>query len=80
MGGAASADNPYCCRCYEAEWLSGAAAGRTMVLQVVNIADGAGPAGDVAEGDLIVLTPGGGVGPWTAGCTAQYGLRYEDAW
>ena len=79
--GAASQDiSAHCCRCYEVDWTSGAAAGKKMVVQVVNIGEGAGPGGDVEEGDLVVLTPGGGVGPSREGCRAQYGQRYADAW
>lgn len=80
MGGGTTPENSHCCACYEAEWLSGAAAGKKMVVQVINIADSSGPEGDVVDGDLIVLTPGGGVGPNTEGCRNQYGLRYADAW
>lgn len=80
MGGAGNPGNDHCCQCYEAEWLSGAAIERKMVVQVVNVADSAGPDGDVNEGDLIILTPGGGVGPSIEGCQAQYGLQYADAW
>ena len=36
-----------------------------------------GAGGDVKRNDLILLTPGGGVGPLSTGCTAQYGNGFS---
>ncbi|CAI4215691.1 unnamed protein product [Parascedosporium putredinis] len=35
---------------------------------------------DVKLNDLIILTPGGGVGPYNTGCQLQYGAQYANAW
>ncbi|SPN98618.1 uncharacterized protein DNG_01663 [Cephalotrichum gorgonifer] len=80
MGGAAGPANPACCRCYEAQWTSGAAAGKKIVVQVVNIAESSGTGNDIGAGDLILITPGGGVGPHPEGCRAQYGQRFANSW
>ncbi len=67
-------DNPNCCRCYDLMWLSGNAAGKRMIVQVLT----PGGAGDpIKKDDLIIMTPGGGVGPLNAGCRAQYGNQYS---
>ncbi len=68
-------DSPHCCKCYEVLWLSGQAAGKKMVVQIVTPGGSGGP---VKKDDLIILTPGGGVGPFDAGCKSQYGTKY--AW
>ncbi|KAK0672626.1 family 45 putative glycoside hydrolase [Cercophora samala] len=66
-----AADHPNCCKCYQLQWLNGGAANKTMIVQVVT-PGGAG--GDVKRGDMIILTPGGGVGPLgAAGCNGMYG-------
>ncbi|KJR84936.1 glycoside hydrolase family 45 protein [Sporothrix schenckii 1099-18] len=67
-------DNPNCCKCYEVQWLSGAAAGKKMIVQIVT-PGGAG--GSVVKDDLIILTPGGGLGYFDQGCPRQYGSRYN---
>ena len=67
-------DNPSCCKCHEVRWLTGAAANKTMVVQIVTPG---GSGGDVKKNDLILLTPGGGVGPLSSGCTSQYGNSYS---
>jgi len=65
--------NDACCKCYEVRWTSGAARAKTMVVQAINV----GPAGgDVGADDVIVLTPGGGVGPNSGGCKSQYGRTW----
>jgi len=80
VGGSPTADNANCCRCYEAQWLTGAASGKKMVVQIINIANTPGADSDVQLDDLIILTPGGGVGPYNTGCQLQYGARYAGAW
>ncbi|KAK0715108.1 RlpA-like double-psi beta-barrel-protein domain-containing protein-containing protein, partial [Lasiosphaeris hirsuta] len=67
-------DNPNCCKCYEVNWTSGGAVNKTMIVQIVT-PGGAG--GDVKKNDLIILTPGGGVGPLSSGCTNQYGNSFN---
>lgn len=70
----AGANSPLCCICQQVEWTSGSAQNKTMIVQIV----GPGTAsGSVTTGDLIILTPGGGVGPTPAGCTNQYGTSYN---
>ncbi|KAK4663484.1 hypothetical protein QC763_608775 [Podospora pseudopauciseta] len=70
-----AADHPNCCKCYQLRWLTGAAANKTMIVQVVT-PGGAG--GDVKRGDMIILTPGGGVGPLgQGGCNGMYGGGYN---
>lgn len=70
-----NADNPNCCKCHEVTWLSGGAVGKKMIVQIVTPG---GSGGDVKRNDLIILTPGGGVGPLSTGCTNQYGNSF--AW
>ncbi|KAK3379224.1 glycoside hydrolase [Lasiosphaeria ovina] len=67
-------DNPNCCKCYQVRWLTGAAANKSMIVQILTPG---GSGGDVKKNDLIILTPGGGVGPLTSGCTNQYGKSYS---
>ncbi len=67
-------DNPNCCKCYKVDFLTGGAAGRSMVVQIITPG---GSGGSVAKNDLIILTPGGGVGPFSQGCTSQYGKGYS---
>ena len=74
IGGTQLGDNPNCCKCQEIQWLSGYAAGKKMVVQIVT--PGA-KAGDVKDNDLIILTPGGGVGPLNTGCKSQYGGNFQ---
>ncbi|KAF5387026.1 hypothetical protein D9615_002061 [Tricholomella constricta] len=54
-----------CCKCYQFMWTSGAAAGKSMIVQAIN-------AGGITDTDFDIYTPGGGVGDYN-GCTAQYG-------
>ncbi|KAI0704442.1 glycoside hydrolase [Cerioporus squamosus] len=54
-----------CCKCYQFTWTSGAAAGKSMIVQAIN-------AGGITDTDFDIYTPGGGVGDFNA-CTAQYG-------
>ena len=63
-------NHPNCCKCVEITWQSGPAAGKQMIAQVVTPG---GSGGDIKRNDLIVLIPGGGLGPLSAGCPAQYG-------
>lgn len=67
-------DNPNCCKCYEVNWLSGNAVGKTMVVQIVTPGGGGG---NITKDDLIILTPGGGLGPFDQGCARQYGNSYS---
>ncbi|KAH8882977.1 barwin-like endoglucanase [Thozetella sp. PMI_491] len=68
-------DNSNCCKCYEVLWLSGQAAGKKMVVQIVTPGGSGGP---VKKDDLIILTPGGGVGPLgDAACRGQYGTKFS---
>lgn len=48
-----------------------------MVVQAINVG---GVGGDVKKEDIIVMTPGGGVGPNAKGCAAQYGSQYSSVW
>ena len=73
-GFALTTKNENCCKCFEARWTSGSARGKTMVVQAINVA---AVGGDVKENDLVVLTPGGGAGPNSGGCPAQYGRNYN---
>ncbi len=67
-------DNPNCCKCYDVMWLSGNSAGKRMIVQVLTPGGSGGP---VKKDDLIILIPGGGVGPLSSGCRAQYGNSYS---
>ncbi|KAK3987621.1 family 45 putative glycoside hydrolase [Cladorrhinum sp. PSN332] len=77
-----NADNANCCKCYQVQWLTGAAgqANKTMIVQVVTPG---GSGGDVKRNDLIILTPGGGLGPLSTGCpnqgNNQGGVRNREA-
>lgn len=68
-----------CCKCYQLQWTSGAAQGKSMVVQVINQAtggdDGKGN-GDVKDQDIVILTPGGGSGPYESGCRRQWGTAW----
>lgn len=67
-------DHPNCCKCHEVKWTTGAGVNKTMVVQIVT----PGGSGDpVKKNDLIILTPGGGVGPLSAGCSNQYGNTFS---
>ncbi|CAI4210520.1 unnamed protein product [Parascedosporium putredinis] len=66
-----------CCKCFELQWTEGPAAGKKMQVQIIN------EGGSVSESgtrDFILLTPGGGVGPNSQGCSAQYGLDWGRQW
>ncbi|OIW32953.1 barwin-like endoglucanase [Coniochaeta ligniaria NRRL 30616] len=67
-------DNPDCCKCYDVQWLSGNAAGKRMIVQILTPG---GSGGDVKRDDLIILIPGGGLGPLNSGCPRQYGNSYN---
>lgn len=51
-----------------------------MTVQVINISNTPEADSDVKENDLIILTPGGGVGPYNTGCLLQYGSQYAKSW
>ena len=76
VGGNLNGDNPNCCRCYEVEWLEGAAGDKDKRMIVQTVYPG-GEGGDVVSDDLIILTPGGGLGPVGSACRAQYGRDYD---
>jgi hypothetical protein len=60
-----------CCKCYSLLFLSGYAAGKKMIVQAVNAGD------DLADNDMAILTPGGGIGESSpTGCTRQYGSTW----
>lgn len=87
VGGNPLGNHPDCCKCYELQWISGEADGKSMVVQVINIADESPQSGrnsdqgsSVRTGDLILLAPGGGVGPYNQGCSNQYGTAYNNRW
>jgi hypothetical protein len=63
-------NHPNCCKCYEITWLNGGAEGKRMIAQVLTPG---GSAGDIRRDDLILLVPGGGLGPLNQGCPNQYG-------
>ncbi|KAB5517449.1 RlpA-like double-psi beta-barrel-protein domain-containing protein-containing protein, partial [Coniochaeta sp. 2T2.1] len=67
-------DNPDCCKCFDVQWLSGNAAGKRMIVQIVTPG---GSGGDVKRDDLIILIPGGGLGPLNSGCPRQYGNNFN---
>jgi hypothetical protein len=74
IGGNTVGDNPNCCKCIEIQWLSGQAAGKKMIAQVVTPG---GRGNGIVDNDIIILTPGGGVGPFANGCRNQYGNSYS---
>jgi hypothetical protein len=41
-----------------------------MIVQAINSFTGSG---DIPKSDIIILTPGGGVGPNSDGCKTEYG-------
>lgn len=57
-----------CCSCYELTWLDGPAAGKRMQVQKIN------SGGSV--NDVIIVVPGGGVGPNPQGCDNQFGAGW----
>ncbi len=59
-----------CCRCFDLRWSDGPAAGKRVVVQVIN--EG-GSVGTDGSRDFILLMPGGGVGPNPTGCNSQFG-------
>jgi hypothetical protein len=71
--GFAAAD---CCRCFELTWTSGAARGRRMTVQTINVGVVGDGDANVTATDFVILTPGGGVGPNEAGCRNQYGTSW----
>lgn len=68
-----------CCKCYELFWLNGYAAGKRMVVQVVNWMPDEEEGTDAGRpGDFAILTPGGGTGPHETGCIRQYGSTWGE--
>ena len=63
-----------CCKCFNLTWTDGPAAGKKVVLQVIN--EGGSVNTDGSARQFILLTPGGGVGPNTQGCTNQFGSSW----
>jgi hypothetical protein len=57
-----------CCKCFELQWTNGPAAGKRVQVQMINVG------GDST--DITLVVPGGGVGPNTRGCEAQYGYDW----
>ena len=67
-------DKSACCKCFELTWKSGTpAAGKKMQVQAINV--GGDKTTDGAN-DVIIYTPGGGVGPVYDGCRQQYGKSW----
>ncbi|KAM7189618.1 RlpA-like double-psi beta-barrel-containing domain containing protein [Rhypophila sp. PSN 637] len=67
-------DKTSCCKCFELTWKSGTpAAGKKMQVQIINIG---GDKTTSSANDLIIYTPGGGVGPVYDGCRQQYGKSW----
>ena len=74
VGDAQTENHPNCCKCLEITWQSGPSQGKQMIAQVVTPG---GPGGDIKRNDLIILVPGGGLGPLNGGCPAQYGKNIK---
>lgn len=74
VGGQQDGTNPNCCKCFDMEWRSGAARGKHMILQTITPGQ---TGGSVRQNDMIIMIPGGGVGPEQTGCTNQWGSRYR---
>ena len=70
IGFAIMKDGRDCCECFELTWLDGPASGKHMQVQVIN------EGGD--DTDVIIVTPGGGIGPNIKGCDSQYGFSNYD--
>jgi len=66
---AITSGNDNCCKCFSLQWTDGNGRGKQVQVQAVNT--GGKLEGGVRE--FVILTPGGGVGPNTGGCTSQYG-------
>jgi hypothetical protein len=62
-----------CCKCYELTWVNGGAAGKKMQVQVIGLG---GRGNTESADDILIYTPGGGVGPVFDGCRAQYGKSW----
>jgi Glycosyl hydrolase family 45 len=70
-GFAAMSNTTQCCKCFKLLWTNGYAAGKSMIVQTINAGS------DLNEGDMAILTPGGGIGKSNeAGCKAQYGTTW----
>ena len=81
-GYAATSSGDVCGRCFQLQFTgksynssgdpgSAALAGKTMIVQAVNIG------GDVANGQVDLLVPGGGVGAFNA-CSDQWGVSNDE--
>lgn len=57
-----------CCKCFELQWSEGPVAGKRMQVQMINKGG--------QTNDIIVVVPGGGVGPNLSGCDSQYGVQW----
>ena len=65
-------DNESCCKCYRLTWTDGKAAGKSMIVQSINIFSETDKI-SVSRDDIVILTPGGGVWGSGSGCMSQYG-------
>lgn len=63
---AGGTESSWCCQCYQLTFTSGAAQGKTMIVQATNTG------GDLGSNQFDILIPGGGVGIYN-GCNSQYG-------
>jgi hypothetical protein len=77
-GFAAMGGSGNCCKCFQLTWTSGPGAGKSMVVQALDIftAGGSG-SGTLEANDIVILTPGGGTGPYDSGCRNQYGTSWS---
>ena len=65
----------HCCKCYSVTWSSGAATGKTMIVQAITTADNE-KGSAVGKNDIVIQTPGGGSGDNDQGCRNQYGTNW----
>ncbi|ORY57429.1 RlpA-like double-psi beta-barrel-protein domain-containing protein-containing protein [Pseudomassariella vexata] len=63
---AGGTEEGWCCACYKLTFTSGAAAGKTMIVQSTNTG------GDLGSNHFDIMMPGGGLGIFD-GCTAEFG-------
>jgi hypothetical protein len=54
-----------CGDCYQLDFTDGPVAGKTMIVQVINI-------GDIGQNHFDILIPGGGIGTMSQGCPTQF--------
>ncbi|KAG4105587.1 hypothetical protein H8356DRAFT_581435 [Neocallimastix lanati (nom. inval.)] len=63
----------WCCTCQRLQFTSGPIAGKQMVVQITNTG------GDLGSNHFDIQMPGGGVGYFTKGCSAQWGVG-QNGW